>query len=45
MGTQMHAHPNVRRVVELVRGGALGVLQEGCAWYSRVPPEEIKFGQ
>lgn len=45
MGTQMHAHPNVRRVVELVRGGAIGVPQEGWAWCSREPHEEIKFGQ
>ncbi len=45
MGTQMHAHPNVRRVVELVRGGAIGVPKEGWAWCSREPQEEIVFGR
>ncbi|HDR52528.1 MAG TPA: Gfo/Idh/MocA family oxidoreductase [Mariniphaga anaerophila] len=45
MGTQMHAHPNVRRVVELIRGGAIGVPQEAWTWCSREPHEEIKFGQ
>lgn len=45
MGTQMHAHPNVRRVVELVRGGAIGIPQEAWVWCSREPQEEIKFGQ
>ena len=45
MGTQMHAHPNVRRVVELVRGGAIGTPQEAWVWCSRVPEEEIKHGR
>lgn len=45
MGTQMHAHPNVRRVVELVKGGAIGIPLEGWAWCSRKPQEEIRFGQ
>lgn len=44
MGTQMHAHPNVRRAVELVRGGAIGVPQEGWAWCNRTPSEEILKG-
>lgn len=45
MGTQMHAHPNVRRVVELVHGGAIGVPQEAWVWCSRVPREEIMHGR
>ncbi|MEF8846304.1 MAG: Gfo/Idh/MocA family oxidoreductase [Bacteroidales bacterium] len=45
MGTQMHAHPNVRRVVELVRGGAIGAPQEVWVWCSREPREVIKHGQ
>lgn len=44
MGTQMHAHPNVRRVVELVRGGAIGAPLEAWVWCSRIPHEEIKHG-
>jgi len=44
MGTQMHAHPNVRRAVELVRDGAIGSPQEAWAWCSREPKEEIKHG-
>jgi len=44
MGTQMHAHPNVRRAVELIRGGAIGAPQEAWAWCSRVPDEAIKHG-
>ena len=45
MGTQMHAHPNVRRVVELIRGGAIGAPKEAWVWCSRKPSEEIKHGQ
>ena len=44
MGTQMHAHPNVRRVIELVRGGAIGKPQEAWVWCSREPRDEVKKG-
>jgi len=37
MGTQIHASDNFRRVVELVRGGAIGKPQEVRAWCSREP--------
>ncbi len=37
MGTQIHASDNYRRVVELVRGGAIGVPQEARVWCSREP--------
>jgi predicted dehydrogenase len=32
MGTQIHALPNYRRVVELVRSGAIGVVQNVDVW-------------
>ncbi len=32
MGTQIHAEPNYRRVVELVRSGAIGTVQEVHVW-------------
>lgn len=34
MGTQIHALPNYRRVVELVRSGAIGVVQDVDVWCS-----------
>jgi predicted dehydrogenase len=34
-GTQRHAHENFDRVSELVRGGAVGELQEAIAWGNR----------
>jgi len=37
MGTQIHASENFRRVVELVRGGAIGSLKSIHAWCSRLP--------
>ncbi len=37
MGTQMHATDNFRRMVELVRRGAIGTPQEARIWCSRVP--------
>jgi hypothetical protein len=37
MGTQMHATDNFRRVVELVRGGAIGTPQDVRVWCSRTP--------
>jgi len=44
MGTQMHANPNVRRFVELVRGGVVGRPQEAWVWCSRTPRKEVKKG-
>ena len=35
MGTQIHAGNNYRRVVELVRSGALGAVREARVWVSR----------
>jgi predicted dehydrogenase len=35
MGTQMHATANMRRVVELVRSGAIGPVREAHVWVSR----------
>ena len=37
MGTQIHASDNFRRVVELVRGGAIGTPRECRIWCSRTP--------
>lgn len=37
MGTQIHASDNFRRVVELIRGGAIGKPQEARVWCSRTP--------
>lgn len=37
MGTQIHASDNFRRMVELVRGGAIGTPQEAHVWCSRMP--------
>jgi predicted dehydrogenase len=38
MGTQMHATDNYRRVVELVRGGAIGAVREVHVWCGRKGP-------
>jgi len=38
MGTQIHATENYRRVVELVRGGAIGPVREAHAWCNRKGP-------
>ena len=35
MGTQIHAQPNYRRVVELVQSGAIGAVRECHVWVSR----------
>jgi len=37
-GTQRHAYENFNRVRELVRDGAIGELQEVCAWGNRQIP-------
>ena len=37
MGTQIHASDNFRRVVELIRDGAIGTPQEARVWCSRLP--------
>jgi len=37
MGTQIHASDNYRRMVELIRGGAIGTPQEARVWCSRTP--------
>jgi predicted dehydrogenase len=43
IGTQIHAEPNYRRVVELVRAGAIGRVREvycwvGTRWAGHAPP-------
>ncbi|MBW3541865.1 MAG: Gfo/Idh/MocA family oxidoreductase [Planctomycetes bacterium] len=35
MGTQVHGMPNYRRVVELIRSGAIGAVSEAHVWVSR----------
>ena len=37
MGTQIHATDNYRRVVELLRNGAIGTPKKAQAWCSRMP--------
>jgi len=37
MGTQIHASDNYRRMVELVRHGAIGTVKEARVWCSRMP--------
>ncbi|HUS72190.1 MAG TPA: Gfo/Idh/MocA family oxidoreductase, partial [Sedimentisphaerales bacterium] len=37
MGTQIHASDNYRRMVELVRRGAIGTVKEARVWCSRIP--------
>ncbi len=38
MGTQIHATDNYRRVVELIRGGAIGPVREVHVWCGRIGP-------
>ena len=46
MGTQNHSNDNFRRVVELVRSGAIGPVREAHVWVSRAwgrqPEEDVK---
>lgn len=46
MGIQNHANPNYRRVVELIRGGAIGKVGEVHVWVDRTwgwqSPEDAK---
>ena len=49
MGTQIHAEANYRRVVELVKGGAIGKVGEvhcwvGRAWGLQSPEDAKKYG-
>ena len=37
MGTQIHASDNYRRIVELIRGGAIGKVTDCHVWCSRMP--------
>jgi predicted dehydrogenase len=37
MGTQIHASDNYRRMVELIRRGAIGTVENARVWCSRVP--------
>ncbi|MCP4259409.1 MAG: Gfo/Idh/MocA family oxidoreductase [Planctomycetes bacterium] len=37
MGTQIHASDNYRRMVELIKGGAIGTVKEARVWCSRMP--------
>jgi predicted dehydrogenase len=37
MGTQIHASDNYRRMVELIRRGAIGAVQKAHVWCSRMP--------
>jgi predicted dehydrogenase len=36
MGTQIHAEPNYRRVVEVIRSGAIGPVREVHVWVGKV---------
>ncbi len=36
LGTQIHAVPNYRRVVELIQGGAIGAVREVHVWVGKV---------
>lgn len=49
MGTQIHASPNYRRVVELIQSGAIGPVRECHVWVSRAwglqSEEEAKANQ
>ncbi len=38
MGTQIHATENYRRMVELIKGGAIGKVTEAHVWCGRVGP-------
>lgn len=46
MGTQIHAGENYRRVVELIKSGAIGAVREAHVWVSRAwgrqTPEEAQ---
>jgi predicted dehydrogenase len=48
MGTQIHANDNYRRVVELIRAGAIGKVTDvhvhvnGAWWADALPPEDPK---
>jgi hypothetical protein len=49
MGTQIHAEANYRRVVELVKGGAIGKVSDvhcwvGRAWGLQSPEDAKKYG-
>lgn len=37
MGTQIHASDNYRRMVELIRRGAIGEVKKASVWCSRMP--------
>ncbi len=37
MGTQIHASDNYRRMVELIRGGAIGDVKRAHVWCTRTP--------
>jgi len=37
MGTQIHASDNYRRMVELIKSGAIGTVKEARVWCSRMP--------
>jgi predicted dehydrogenase len=37
MGTQIHASDNYRRMVELIKNGAIGTVKEARVWCSRLP--------
>ena len=37
MGTQIHASDNFRRVVELIKHGAIGTVEQAHLWCSRTP--------
>jgi predicted dehydrogenase len=37
MGTQIHASDNFRRMVELIRHGAIGTVKDARVWCSRMP--------
>ena len=44
MGTQIHAEPNYRRVVEIVQAGVLGPIERVQVWCNKQPdePREVR---
>jgi predicted dehydrogenase len=42
MGTQIHAEPNYRRVVEIVQAGVLGPVERVQVWWGRVPATRVR---
>jgi predicted dehydrogenase len=45
MGTQIHAHDNYRRVVEIVKGGVLGAVRRVHVWQDNRPQVGVRAEQ